>query len=424
MKLPWDKNYLKISFHVIFTLVVVYALSLLANAVAQILTNPTDFFAGIFGFFKGLFSAFSPLLIAFVIAYLLDPLVGFFQERLTKLRIREKLGSLGRPRQSKAVKYKSLYRKPKASPKRNKPGEKEILPKEESSRFLGTLATFLCFFLILFALVATFFKTMDTNLIMDSTTKTVNRFSEIYTNIQVLLMEWGVFDYISTYLTDFISTLGQYFKIFLLGFAESLTTAGGGLMNFLLGLIISFYLLKDKNTLLRKTKEIFVTFTPSKLNRRVLGWMSDVNEVFSGYIRGQLTDAIIMASLIGLWLTVISVDFALIIGLISGFSNLIPYVGSIVGFVLTVLVALMNGNAQKAVIAAIGILVLQQIDSIFIVPKVVGKSVKLGPVTVLLSLAVFGKLFGFLGLVFAVPASAILKMVFFRLYRKFKNRKL
>ena len=150
--------------------------------------------------------------------------------------------------------------------------------------------------------------------------------------------------------------------------------------------------------------------------------LSEANRIFSGYIGGQLTDAIVMATLISLAFLIIGIDYPFIIGVISGFSNLIPYVGAIVAFFLAVSVALLGGSPIKAMYAAIVILLLQQLDSAVIVPKIVGNKVELHPVLVILSLSVFGSIFGIWGMVFAVPVTAIIKIILYRIYRKQKNR--
>ena len=114
----------------------------------------------------------------------------------------------------------------------------------------------------------------------------------------------------------------------------------------------------------------------------------------------------------------IGIPYGILIGLVSGFSNLIPYFGAIVAFLLAVLSGLLSEEPIRALYAAIAILVLQQIDSVWIVPKVVGKKVELHPVMVLLSLAIFGGFFGFWGLLLAVPLGALCKNFFFWLYEK------
>ena len=189
----------------------------------------------------------------------------------------------------------------------------------------------------------------------------------------------------------------------------------------LIGLTAAFYFLVEKERILYYGRDIIKTFLP-KYSEGILDSLSEANRIFSGYIGGQLTDAIVMATLISLAFLIIGIDYPFIIGVISGFSNLIPYVGAIVAFFLAVSVALLGGSPIKAMYAAIVILLLQQLDSAVIVPKIVGNKVELHPVLVILSLSVFGSIFGIWGMVFAVPVTAIIKIILYRIYRKQKNR--
>jgi predicted PurR-regulated permease PerM len=84
-----------------------------------------------------------------------------------------------------------------------------------------------------------------------------------------------------------------------------------------------------------------------KWNNRVKVFLADADKVFSGYIRGQLTDAVVMMILISLTLSVVGVKFAIIIGLLAGIGNLIPYVGPVVAYICTALVCVVNGNTRN-----------------------------------------------------------------------------
>ena len=177
----------------------------------------------------------------------------------------------------------------------------------------------------------------------------------------------------------------------------------------------------EKEKILFYGRDIIKTVMPRHAEG-ILDSLSEANKIFSGYISGQLTDAIVMATLISLSFLIIGIDYPFIIGVISGFSNLIPYVGAIVAFLLAISVALLGGTPMKALYAAIVVILLQQLDSVVIVPKIVGDKVKLHPVLVILALSVFGGLFGIWGMVFAVPITALIKVTVARIYCRRKNR--
>ena len=125
----------------------------------------------------------------------------------------------------------------------------------------------------------------------------------------------------------------------------------------------------------------------------------------------EVMDSILMVILTSGALLLIRLDFAIIIGVIAGIFNLIPYFGPIVGFGLAVIIGLLDPEPIKALYAAIAILIIQQIDGWFIVPKVVGNCVKLHPIVVLLAILVGGNLFGLIGMLLAVPAAAFIRLL-------------
>ena len=367
MKLPWDKEYLKISFHVIFTLIVTYLIYL-------ILKNINVTFINIGEFLKDTLKTFSPLVIAIIFSYLVNPAVGFFQKIADKWQVKKR-------------RTNDKFKK----------------------RFEGTVALYLIIIIaIALGIRIAVIKIGSANIteIANSINKSIQSFSDTLVLFQVKLAEIDILSSLDGLIpqwAEWINMITNWVKNSVFTIASSLSAAGGWIVNVFIGLIISFYLLIEKDRIIYYAKNVIRLFLPKKASERLLSVLSDVNNIFSGYIGGQVTDAIIMAILISVSFSIVGIDYAVIIGLISGFSNLIPYIGAVVAFILSVSVGLLSGEPIMALYAAIIVLVLQQIDSVFIVPKVVGKSVDLHPVLVLLALSVFGTLFGIVGMIFAVP---------------------
>lgn len=382
MKLPWDKEYLKISFHVIFTLIVTYLIYL-------ILKNINVTFINIGEFLKDTLKTFSPLVIAIIFSYLVNPAVGFFQKIADKWQVKKR-------------RTNDKFKK----------------------RFEGTVALYLIIIIaIALGIRIAVIKIGSANIteIANSINKSIQSFSDTLVLFQVKLAEIDILSSLDGLIpqwAEWINMITNWVKNSVFTIASSLSAAGGWIVNVFIGLIISFYLLIEKDRIIYYAKNVIRLFLPKKASERLLSVLSDVNNIFSGYIGGQVTDAIIMAILISVSFSIVGIDYAVIIGLISGFSNLIPYIGAVVAFILSVSVGLLSGEPIMALYAAIIVLVLQQIDSVFIVPKVVGKSVDLHPVLVLLALSVFGTLFGIVGMIFAVPITAIIKLFLVRLYYK------
>ncbi len=203
-----------------------------------------------------------------------------------------------------------------------------------------------------------------------------------------------------------------------MGITGYIPKIGSSLIDIVVGLTAAFYFLMEKERILGFCKDASLVFFGEKATRRIRRVAREIDNVVMGYLGGQLTDAGIMAVLFSIAFTVVRLPYGVVLGLISGFSNLIPYFGAVMAFILAILAGLLSGEPIRALYASILILILQQIDSMFIVPKVVGKKVEMHPVLVLLSLAIFGRLFGFWGLLVAVPLGALIKNFYFWLMNK------
>lgn len=354
----------------------------LINMLAFYLTNPAAIMGDAGNIILWLLSVFSVVIIGFFIAYLLDPSVMFleniFARALDKYKIKRK------------------------------------------SRLLSVLAVYLIAGLILSCIISYFIAKVGAGeSIIENITTLVNtslsEFVSGYYSLEPLLRRYGLFEYGSYALSSLVNIILGFMQSIGNSFINFITGVGKGILNVMLGAVIAFYLLKDKKKLLYSANKIGNIVLKDK-NRYVKEVLKNIDTVFSGFIRGQLTDAFIMSLLIGSVLTILGVKYAVIIGITAGFSNIIPYFGAIIGMIMAVLASLMSGAPIKAVYAAAAMLILQQIDSIIIVPRVVGDNVKLSPVVVLAVLTIFGKIFGVWGMVFAVPITAVLKALIIQIY--------
>lgn len=189
------------------------------------------------------------------------------------------------------------------------------------------------------------------------------------------------------------------------GFA-AIVSGVGLLLLFIIIPVLAAYALFDYPELQRG----WLGFVPKDRRPQAIAIMHDVNEVIGAFVRGQLLDCLIVGAMIGIWLMITGVPFALVIAVTAGILNLIPYVGAIAGFIPSVLLALAYNGWQNALIVAVGFAVIQQIDGDFIVPRIMKSNVKLSPVVIILSIITFGSLFGILGAFVAVPVAAILRV--------------
>jgi predicted PurR-regulated permease PerM len=177
------------------------------------------------------------------------------------------------------------------------------------------------------------------------------------------------------------------------------------LANMLLLPVVLFYLLRDWNVLLAQ----FDRLIPRRAHAKAVVMAREIDTVLAEWLRGQLLVVLIMSVFYVTALWVARLDFALPVGLITGLAVIVPYVGIALGFVLATIAALLQFDSLTGVLwvwLAIGI--GQVLEGTVITPLIVGERIGLHPVAVILALLAFGQIFGFFGVLLALPASAML----------------
>ncbi len=194
------------------------------------------------------------------------------------------------------------------------------------------------------------------------------------------------------------------------------------LFSYLLGLIIApffaFYMLKDAEQI----KNSFTLTIPRRYRSDVMAVLRDLDDIISGFFRGHVTISVIVGVMTGLGMYLAGVDFAFIIGLIAGIAELVPYLGPFITAVPAVSLALLVSK-KTAFYAIIIILIVQQLENAVISPKILGKSLGLHPLVVIFALLAGGELYGFAGVLLAVPAAAALKVILRYIYLKLVDDK-
>jgi len=194
----------------------------------------------------------------------------------------------------------------------------------------------------------------------------------------------------------------------------AVTNISGYLTTIIFSFIIGFYFLIDGKMFISYIRKMSMALFSDNINKKLRNIVADLDMVFSGYIRGQLTDALVMMILISVTLSIIKVKFAIIIGVFAGVGNLIPYVGPIVAYISTTVVCLLNGDTRTWVVAMIALLLIQTIDGNVINPKLLSHTIKIHPLIVIVSIIFGSALGGFLGMLLAVPLGAYVKLIIVR----------
>lgn len=169
--------------------------------------------------------------------------------------------------------------------------------------------------------------------------------------------------------------------------------------------VVTFYLLRDWDKMVGKVDG----WLPRDHADTIRVQMREINRTLSGFIRGQATVCLCLGMIYGIGLSLVGLDLGLVIGLASGMLSFIPYLGSITGFVTGMGLALAQGPDWHLPAMVAGVFVVGQVaEGNFLTPKLVGDKVGLHPVWIMFALLAFAALFGFVGLLLAVPVAAVI----------------
>lgn len=303
-----------------------------------------------------------PLLIGFVFSYLLSPAVSFFEKKIN---------------------HKNYHR---------------------WARSLSVLLIFLLIFafiaLFLVLLSLTVYKSVteiNVESVKTAVTAAINslnlNFNDLLRNAQELLEKAGIsLNNVGDVATLVITAVSS--------FASSL----------LFGIIFSIYFLLDGRNISDYWGRVLHVFASDTSEQRLAELAKDADRVFSGYLRGQVLDALVCMILTTVVLLIVGAPNAILVGLMVGFGNLIPYMGPIFGYATMLVVCLPSGNFEKLVIGIICIAVIMFVDGNIINPKLLSDNVSVHPLLVVAALIGGGAIGGLLGMLLAVPVSAFLKL--------------
>lgn len=191
--------------------------------------------------------------------------------------------------------------------------------------------------------------------------------------------------------------------------ALSYVTGSGGrligwLVNIFLIPVVTFYLLRDWDEVLHGVQQML----PPHFRARATLFARDVDDALGGFLRGQLTVMLALAIIYSVGLWIVGLDLALLIGLVSGLVSFVPYLGFFVGIVAAMLAALVQFQDTIHVLYVVIVyLVGQALEGSVLTPRLVGERIGLHPVVVIFAVLAGGQLFGFLGVLLALPGAAV-----------------
>ncbi|HPW42035.1 MAG TPA: AI-2E family transporter [Bacillota bacterium] len=391
MKLKIDRTLLKYVYFVV--------LATILYVIYRLISNFEYILGALISALSGLLTVLTPFIIALVVAYLLHPIVCWIESN---------------------VMYNKRITKTEAD------------CSDKHKKLKRTMSVLLTYLLVLGLLVVLLYSSyamiggkissqVDINSVIESLISYSERYIHIFSQLRSWLENSGLSDNLKQQLIDTVESANELISSAISNSFIKIKSFGSNIVNIVLGLILAFYILKDIEYFRELYGKAAKALIKEQKNEKLNNLFEDINSILSHFIRGQLLAALIVGILSSIGLSIIRLDFAILIGMTAGIANIIPYFGPILGSVPAVIVGLLSGNPVKALLAIIVLVAVQQIDGTLISPRIVGSSVGLHPVFVMLSMIIGGSYLGLLGMLIAVPIAAIIKMFLVRWMENKKN---
>ncbi|NND58710.1 MAG: AI-2E family transporter [Gammaproteobacteria bacterium] len=190
------------------------------------------------------------------------------------------------------------------------------------------------------------------------------------------------------------------------------TRSGAALMSLLLNLallpVITFYLLRDWDRMIAAIGELL----PLRYRDKIIAIAREADLALGGFLRGQLLVMLVLSFIYSVGLYLVGIDFALAIGVISGIVSFVPYLGLVIGIILAGLAAVAQAQSMVALVGVVVVFVVAQlVEAMLLTPKLVGDRIGLHPVLVIFAVMAGGQLFGFFGVLLALPLAAVVSVI-------------
>ena len=333
---------------------------------------------------KAIYNILTPIVYAAAISYVLWPLIRFMEKSII-YRICEK--------------------------KNWKPSEKV----RHGIRMICVIVTLLLFFFGIYGLLSMLIPELINSItnIIDNLPRYINNIEKWLTNLLKNYPELEenssmIFSTVTaraeTWLTnDLLPKINLLVASFSTGFMGALVF----LKNFLIGAMISIYLLYGKESYVAQGKRLLYCLFSTQTTNNIIRDLQYVDKTFGGFIIGKVLDSLIIGILCYIGTTILNLPYALLVSVIVGVTNVIPFFGPYIGAVPSAVLILLV-NPIQCIYFVIFILLLQQFDGNFLGPKILGGSTGLSSFMVIVAILVGGGLFGIFGMFVGVPACAII----------------
>ena len=343
-----------------------------------------------FSFVGTILSVVTPFIVGFVIAYLLNPCYNFFRKKV-----------VGR----------------------------FVNRKKEHPKLTKGLSIFVTYTLIIGIIIFLLYIVIPQ--FINSITELIINIPGYYNDFTVWLEDFG-FGISDSLLNDLISSFVKWFTDLIKGIKMSdlivikdiTVSIASAVATFVLGTIASIYMLYNKEKFLAQIKKLGFSIFSRRFMLKIQRFVGESHITFGKYLSGVITDAFVVGCLTFIACVICGVPYAILVGVLVGITNVIPYFGPLIGGVPSVLIVLVI-NPIKALWLLIILVVVQQIDSNFITPRIVGQKTGMPALFVMFSIIFCGGMFGIIGMLIAVPLCTVVFSIIRSLVnRSLKNRRL
>ncbi len=362
------------------------ALALIVIVLAIAFNNFMDKESGNSNIKTTIVNTMAPIIYGFVLAYLLNPVLKFLEKYLYMPLA------------------KLIYRKPDKFHKR-----------KSFSRTVGVFSTLIIFFLLLFGGLY-----MVIPQVYQSISKIILEAPEYYEQIESWIVglnedESEVSTYMLVAVEKVYLQIIQYIESVVLpnidkivvGITTGIVVGLKALLNAILAVFISVYVLFEKEKLIAYAKKLAYSYLNTRRANALMYGVRYANNVFGGFINGKIIDSFIIGMLCYIFMVIVDFEYIVLISIIVGVTNIIPYFGPFIGAIPSILILLME-EPRQGIIFAIFVLILQQFDGNLIGPYILGDRLKISSMWILFAILVGGGLFGVIGMILGAPFFACL----------------
>ncbi len=208
---------------------------------------------------------------------------------------------------------------------------------------------------------------------------------------------------------DVITTYLNFENI--LGYVEGIVAISSTLVNILIGVIVSIYLILEKEQFFNLGKRLLTCIFQPNVKNTIVKYTRKIDEFIRRYFYCRLLDALIMFFISFVTLMILKVPYAIVFATIVGVFNIVPYIGSILSTIIIIVFMLFSEGAQRATVVGIVMFILQQIDGNIIDPYIVKDKLKISPVWVIVAVILGGGFGGVIGIMLGVPIVAVIKLI-------------